>query len=269
MAYNRFSGSWSKRSEAPEEVPLKPGLDSQHVTPDPDPNNTGFTPMWVNSAGAPLLPEEIEAAMRARTLPTGDGPVDNTPESHFYGRGTGPGLTTLQAQDVMGPWHEDDQGTVAANAWVPMVDRDDAPGSPHADLTFGTSGGGASPESVRMLETGVGAPYDKGLSREGRWFRRWRNRTIDMHRYPVDMRPLAPKTAYIAPAMPAMADANRTQLDSPFATAATYAAGPNDRFVQQVVRRQPRNWADPLSTDGSRDEGGAAAQSYGLRSYGL
>jgi hypothetical protein len=267
--YDRYSGAWDRRTEAPEQVALKPQPDPQHLTPDPDPNNTGFTPMWVNSAGAPLLPEEIEAATRARQLATGLGPVDNTPESHFYGRGVGPGLTTLEAQDVMGPYHEDDQGAVAAHAYVAMVDRDDAPGSPHADLTFGEPGNGASPESLRMLETGVGAPYDKGLSREGRWFRRWRNRTIDMHRYPVDMRPLTPRTAYIAPNQPAMSNDRRTQIDSPFATAATYHAGPSDSFVQQVVRRQPRNWADPLSTDGTRDEAGLAAQSYGLRNYGL
>jgi hypothetical protein len=267
MPYDRYSGAWARRSETPEQVPLKPAIDPQHLTPEPTPEFTGMTPLWVNSAGAPLLPSEIEAATRAKSLPTGDGPVDNTPESHFYGRGTGPGLTTLQAQDVMAPWHEDDQGTVAANAYVAMVDRDDAPGSPHADLTFSDPGNGASPESVRMLETGVGAPYDKGLSREGRWFRRWRDRHIDMHRYPVDLRPLTPKVAFVAPAQPAMADP--TQLDSPYATAATNHMGPRDTFVQQVVRRAPRNWADPLSTDGSRDESGPAAQSYGLRTYGL
>lgn len=268
MGYNTYTsgGSWNRRIETPQEVPLVSQRDPQHLTPEPDPNNTGFTPLWVNSAGAPLLPAEVEAQLRAKTLPTGTGPVDDTPQSHFYGRGVGPGLSTIESQDTMGPWHENDMGTPAVLAWSPMVDRDDAPGSPHADLTFGSNGEGASPESVRFQETGVGAPYDKGLSREGRWFRRWRNRAIDMHRYPVDMRPLVPKTAYIAPASPP--PANAMQLDSPFATAATFHAGTQDTFVQQVVRRTPRNWADPLSTDGSRDET-AAAQSYGLRTYGL
>lgn len=268
MAYNTYTNVWDKRTLNVSEAALKPGPDPQHSDPDPTPEYQQMTPMWVNSAGAPLLPEEIEAATRARSLQTGDGPVDETPQSHFYGRGVGPGLSTIESQDTMAPYHEDDQGSVAANAWVAYPDRDDTAGSPGVDIYFGEPGNGASPETLKFEEEGVGAPYDKGVSRIGRWTRRYRNRTIDMHRYPVDMRPLTPRAAYIAPHQPTIG-IEGNQLDSPFDTAATYRAGTMDQFVPQVVRRQPRNWAEPLSTDGTGDEQSTSAQSYGLRTYGL
>lgn len=267
MAYDRYSGSWASRSEQIPDVPLKPPVDPQHLTPDATPEFTGMTPLWVNSAGAPLLPDEIAAATRNGALPSGIGPVDDTPQSHFYGYGTGPGLTTQESQEIMGPWHENDQGSVAAHAYVAMPDRDDVEGSPSAMIITDVAGNGASPETLRFQETGVGAPYDKGLSRLGRWQKRYRQRIIDMHRYAVDQRPLVPQVATIARPQPVMA--GPTQIDSPFDTSVTYQAGTSDRFVQQVVRRQPRNWADPLSTDGTRDEASAASQSYGLRTYGL
>jgi hypothetical protein len=265
VAYNRYSG-WGKRTEQDPEAPLKPGTDTQHVFPDPTPEwAAGIPPLWVNSAGAPMLPDEILAVQRARVPATGLD-LDQTPVSHFYGRGTGPGLTTQEAQDIMGPWHNDDTGVVAYEASVPMVDRDDRAGSPSALIIDDQPGYGASPETLRFREEGVGAPYDGGVSRVGRRLQRWRDRYIEMHRYDTERRPVTPKTAYVSQAQPAAT--NPGQLDSPWPTSTTYYAGPMDKFVPQVVRRIPRPSGEPLATDGAY-QASEAYQNYGLRTYGL
>jgi hypothetical protein len=265
VAYDRYSG-WGRRTEQESEAPLKPGTDTQHVYPDPTPEwEAGIPPLWVNSAGAPLLPDEVIAAQRARVPATGLD-LDQTPVSHFYGRGTGPGLTTQESQDVMGPWHNDDTGVVAYEASVPMVDRDARPGSPHVDFIDYGARGGASPETLRFKEEGIEGPYDGGVSRVGRRMQRWRDRYIDRHTYETERRPVAPKTAYRTQAQPS--PDNPTQLDSPWPTSATYYAGPMDKFVPQVVRRLPRPYGEPLATDGGY-QASEAYQNYGLRTYGL
>jgi hypothetical protein len=261
----RMSGGWARRTQVDTAAPLKPPVDPEHIAPTATPEYQDMSPLWVNSAPAPLLPVEFEP-QATPGLPTGLGPVDHTPVSHDYGVGVGPGLTVLESQDQMGLWHQDDQGAVAEHAWVAAVQRD---GQPHLEVSYDQQLSGDSPQTLQLERSGIGQPNDPEATLRGpaRRFKRWYDRYIDMHRYPTDRRPLTPKHAYMAPPQPAVP--NGTQNDSPWPTSVTFRTNPQDRYVVPVMRRTPGSWDADATTDGTASALAGASTSYGLTSYGL
>ena len=268
MAYQPgtgFSGAWSRRTQVIPETQLQAAIDPEHLTPTDNPEYSGLRPMWVNTAPAPVLSPDA-VGVQVVTMHGGIGPVDNTPQDHSYGMGSGPGLDTLQSQDYRSRWHGDDQGANAALRYVPMQDRDDQPGSPHADFIAHDPAGGDSPQTLQLERTGPGQPNDPN-ARAGKAFRRWRDRYIDMHRFDPAMRPITPKYARGAQAQPAVPDG--TQITSPYATAVTQRLGVSDRFVAPLIRRQPGPWDENLASDGTSQTIRGALDNYGLTQWGL
>ena len=260
-----FRGSWNRRTQTVQDQPLAAPIDPEHLTPTDNPEYSGLRPMWANTAPAPVLPLDAVDA-QITTMHGGVGPVDKTPQDHSYGMGTGPGLDTLQAQDYRMAWHGDDQGANAALRYQSMVDRDDRPGSPHADFIPHDGPTGDSPQTLQLERTGPGQPNDPN-ARAGKAFRRWRDRYIDMHRFSPAMRPLTPKYARGAQPQPAVPDG--TQITSPYATSVTQHLGVVDTFVAPLIRRQPGPWDEGLASDGTGESMTGALNSYGLTTYGL
>jgi len=267
MAYTpKYSGSWTRRIQVDMNAPLKNDVDPEHLNPTAAPEFApGETPSWANTAPAPDLPDEV-LDQQLQPLAIGYGPVDRTPIDHAYGMGTGPGLDTLTAQDYRMAWHMDDQGSVAAHQWNPMMDRDDRPGSPHVDFIPHVDEAGDSPHTLQLERTGYGQPNDPNV-RLGRWFRRWRDREFDDHRYVPAMRPVVPRYARGAQAQPAVPDGS--QITGPYPTAVTERLGPQDRFVGPLIRRQPGPWDESLATDGTAGTMTGAVDNYGLTRWGL
>jgi hypothetical protein len=268
MAYQPgtgFSGAWARRTQVDLASPLANPLDPEHLNPTDNPEYTQMRPLWANSAPAPVLPAEM-IDPQITTMAGGIGPVDRTPIDHAYGMGTGPGLSTLQSQDYRSAWHMDDQGANAALRYQPMVDRDDRPGSPHADFIQHDPFGGDSPQTLQLERTGPGQPNDPN-ARAGKAFRRWRDRYMDPHRWSPEMRPLVPRYARGAQAQPAVPDGN--QMTSPYATAVTEKLGVIDKFVAPLVRRQPGPWDEGLASDATGDTIVGALDNYGLTKWGL
>jgi hypothetical protein len=260
-----YGGSWSRRTQTIQSQPLQAEIDPEHLTPTDNPEYSGLRPMWVNTAPAPVLQTDA-MGVQVTTAQGGIGPVDQTPIDHAYGMGTGPGLDTLQSQDYRSRWHGDDQGAYAAHRWNPMMDRDDRPGSPHADFIPHDQTGGDSPQTLQLERTGPGQPNDPN-ARAGRAFRRWRDRYIDMHRFDPAMRPITPRFARGAQPQPAVPDG--TQITSPYATSVTQHLGVIDTFVGPLVRRQPGPWDEGMATDGTAQTMRGALDNYGLTKWGL
>ena len=269
MAYQPgkgYSGAWVRRSQTFAAAALAAPIDPEHLNPTANPEfATGQRPAWVNTAPAPVLPGEL-IDPQLTTMQGGIGPLDNTPRDHAYGMGTGPGLDTLAAQDYRMAWHGDDQGANAALRYLPMVDRDDEPGSPHADFIPHDPFGGDSPQTLQLERTGPGQPNDPN-ARSGKAFRRWRDRRLDLHRFSPSMRPLTPRYARGAQPQPAVPDGS--QITSPYATAVTQKLGPIDKFVAPLVRRQPGPWDEGMATDGTGQTMLGAVDNYGLTKWGL
>lgn len=259
----RYSGAWSRRTQANDPAPLVPGIDPEHLNPTANPEWVAQQPGWVSTVSAPLLPDDMYPGMGAVQLATGEGPVDFAPQDHAYGMGFGPGLSVIEAQDLRSYWHSQDDGSVAAGNWQVMIDRD---GQPHLERTEDGIGDGDSPKTLQFERTGVGQPNDPDARVGGR-FKRWYDRYIDYHRYPTDRRPLTPRQAYTAQPQPAMADPG--PLDSPYATAATGYWGSPDRFLAPQARRVPGDWAEPITTDATGVIAAGAPNGFGLTTYGL
>jgi hypothetical protein len=265
MPNARISGSWSRRTIDVINTPLTSDRDPEHLNPTPTPEFAHESPAWQDSTGAPGLPVSVLDEQLVCMYGAG-GPVDNTPIDHAYGMGTGPGLSTLEAQDYRMAWHMTDDGAVAAHQWVPMMERDDRPGSPGAAFIPHVPGDGDSPQTLQLERTGVGQPNDPE-ARPGKRFARWRDRYIDMHRWTVETRPLTPKYARGAQEQPAVPAG--TQINSPYATSVTQHLGPKDTFVPQFVRRAPGAWDESLATDGAGSSIAGAVDNYGLGRWGL
>ena len=260
-----YHGAWARRTQTIQEQPLQAAIDPEHLTPTDNPEYSGLRPMWVNTAPAPVLPTDA-VGVQITTMHGGIGPVDKTPLDHGYGMGSGPGLDTLASQDYRSAWHSDDQGSNAALRWNPMMDRDDRPGSPHADFIPHDPAGGDSPQTLQLERTGPGQPNDPN-ARAGRAFRRWRDRYLEMHRFRTEMRPLTPRYARGAQPQPAVPDG--TQITSPYATAVTQHLGVIDNFVAPMMRRTPGPWDESMTTDGTSQTIAGASNNYGLTSWGL
>lgn len=243
--YSRYA-SWGRKAATPTPlVPLKPPVDPEHLTPTEDDPDRYGNALWQESApGAPYLPDDMVAVPVGSPV-GGGGPVDHTPEDHSYGVGVSPGLTQAESRALMLPWHEDDQGAVAARQWQPTTDRQPGEG-PHAAVLYDTPGDGDSPETLQYERTGVGQSIDP-FARVGKRIKRWWDRYIDMHRYGVEYRPMVIRNAYTGREQPPVPDG--TQLDSPWPTPGPFRATA-DAFVNPQLRRTPSPWDEPLTTDG-------------------
>lgn len=257
-----LTGAWVRRYQQSPEVPLVAPTDPEHTTPTDNQWVGGATPSWQNTAPAPDLPAELYPAP-APGLPTGEGPVAYVSDDPLYGPGSGHGLTELEGQDQMLPWHLADDGSVAAEKWAPMVDRD---GTPEAQSWESTPLDGDSPSTPTLyLRTGVGTPIDPD-ARQGRRFWRWYNRTIDFHRWDTERGPVAPQYAHPQAETPPGGD----QITSPFSNVVGYSPGAPDRFVNGFERRAPaENWNEPFEGDGTMQTLGGATNNYGLTAWGM
>jgi hypothetical protein len=262
-----ITGGWALRVKQPPAFALQEQPDPEHMTPTDNPEYVHTTPQWQATTHMPGLPDELLASPNPE-LAIGIGPVDQTPESHDYGVGVGPGLTTLESQDKMLPWHSDDQwGHVAAESWVHATDRD---GSWNLAEILDERTPGDSPETVRLKAQGVGEAANDPEAQTRRApsrYKRWVDRYIDMHRYDSVPGPVKPQ--YAVPNPPRGPHTEADQLVPPYGNSVAFLAGPQDRFVGQNVRRAPDDWAANLATDGSGSDVTGSIDSYGLPSWGL
>lgn len=272
MAYSSYA--WSKPSEPTPTVPLKPGIDPEHLTPTPDLDNDPQP--WQSSVSAPAFADDYYTDPSvAGGVPSGFGPVDMTPGQTAgeapgeygvppirseNGVGVGPGITQAEASEIRGRLQSQDFGAVAAHQYHPLTDRFDGDG-PHVALISDEPGLGDSPATLQYQRTGVGQPNDPN-ARIGKRNKRWWDRVWDMHWFDVEYRPMTVKQAYTAQSQPAVS--NPTQIDSPYPTSATYNPGTPDSFVSPQLRRTPVQWDQPITTDGSYSAGVEQVTSWGL-----
>jgi hypothetical protein len=259
-----MSGAWSRRYRQDPQAPLQQQIDPEHLNPTDNPEFVQTPPAWMNSAPAPQLPGDMLPGAEPG-LATGIGPVDHTPLDPSYGVGPGPGLTTLESQDVRGIWHSDDQGAYAARAYITPIAVD---GAYHLEVSYDQQPGGDSPQTLQLDRTGIGQPNDPEATARGpakRW-KRWRDRYIDMHRFPVQMRPAESRYARPNPTSPPVNNGGPT--DSPYDNSVGWLAGPADRFVAPLVRRTPGAWDETLATDGTNQTIMGSVNAYGLPSWG-
>ena len=261
----RYSGAWGRKAAtATLAVPLKQAIDPDHLQASPsDPDlAVGQSQLWVQSDVAPGLPTDLMAEPFGTPV-GGGGPVDHDVDDHDRGGAGDAPITQAQNREQLGPLHATDLGTVDARRWQPLTHRD---GTPQATWVPDVPLDGDSPATLDLQRTGVGAPSDGGLSRLARRLQRTWERFIDMHRYPVEYRPMYAKHAYTAPEQPATP--NGTQLDSPWSTPGPYYATP-DSFVAPQVRRTPVPWDQPETGDGTAEQLAGVTGGYGLRAWGL
>lgn len=243
--YARYS--WSRPSSPTPAVPIVAAIDPAHATPEPDAN-----PIWRDGTMAPSLPDTLVGDLGGGPI-GGGGPVDVTPGQHAghspdpvgippgrsqFGVGSGPGLSTLESQDVRGDLMGRDLGAVDSRRYQPMTDRTDGSGPWSAVLTD-EPGHGDSPAQIQHELTGVGAPDDP-FARTGKRVTRGWSRNIDMHRWPVQYRPMLVKQAKIAQPQPASPVGN--QFTRPYDSAATYNPSTPDSFVAPMERQSPAPW---------------------------
>jgi len=254
-----YSGAWARQRLPSQLVPLQAPVDPEHLTPSNlDDRAPGQQPLWSTSVHAPTLPDELAGHDPSGVIEPG-GPVDSTPADPNLGIAGGNGLTTLEAQALRGLAHSQDFGAVAAHQWQPQTDRFDGSG-PHVEIIPDTIGDGDSPSTVDLrYRTGVGAASDDGNSRLAKRQKRWWDRVIDFHRWPVTYRPRIAVNARTPSATPPVASGG--QLVSPFP--ALVWTGTPDRFVAPQERRTPGPWDEPLQTDPM------SAGPYALGSWGL
>jgi hypothetical protein len=254
---SRYSGAWAKQSTSTLAVPLKPGIDPEHLDPSLHVEE-GREPWTDGGKGAPTLPDDLTPYGVDVTLPSGYGPIDGTPNDPSLGVGVGHGQTTEEAQQVRTALMEADYGAVAAHAWNTQVMRD---GAPHAQFMPNDDDSQTSAMTGNLRVTGVSVDPQ---ARRGRGrIKRWYDRYIDRHMWDVQNRPMYGRQAYTAQVQPESPDA--APYSSPFPTVVT-AAGLNAKqtFVNPQLRRSPDPWDQPLTTDGITPAG-----SYGLGSWGL
>lgn len=259
-----FSGAWAARSQQPQNVALTPGIDSQHMKPDPDPNlPQGQRPDWQQATAVPDMPVALMGSIPSVDH-IGIGPVDSVNyENTLGGMGSGHGLDPLQAMDASRDAHMTDDGSYAARMYRAAVDRD---GTYHAAIVHATPGDGESPQTLAMQQTGVGAPTDQGNSRQSKRITRWAERRIDMHWWEVAFRPLRPN--YARPvAVSQVTETNQRAPGTP--SVVGWNPSTSDRFVEPMTRRSPGDWQEPFTADGTRTAMATAQGQFALGSWGL
>lgn len=259
-----ITGAWLARARVTPDPSKQSDRDPEHTNPTPNPQDIGGqTPGWVSTVAAPLLPHDVYPSNMPTPLPTGIGPVDQTPESHMYGAGTPPAPGLLEAQDDASGWRMDDRGAVAAHAYNAPVDRD---GTPHLYEQPDMIGEGESPAQLQYQRSGIGQPNDPN-ARHAKRQKRWYERYIDFHRY--EATPTAWQPQHARPVPATMPPAGRTQLDSPYPNSVALMTNPVDRFVGPVMRRSPGPWDEGVTTDGTTATLAGVPTGYGLTQYGL
>jgi hypothetical protein len=247
MAYSRYS--WGQVPSTPyEAVPIQAAPDPEHSNPT-DTQYVNMDPIWrENPIGAPTLPLSYTAGDGVAAIVAPGGPIDNTPRSHAYGVGVGPGLTLEQAAEIRDEWGNVDQGDLAARQWVPMTDRI---GQTTAALLSDEPGHGDSPQTNLLKITGVGGTDDPYARTGKRLQRDWSGWRWDMHRYAVEQRPQSYRGALPPKAQPAVGGGN--QYNSPYANQASGFGliGPADQFVVPQERRVPEPWDQKLTQQGT------------------
>jgi len=247
MSYGRYGSRWGEKNTAtrtPSGTPLKPGIDVQHSRPSPNPNMPARE-SWQGPPVAPGLPADVMGETpNLHVVPTG-GPVEHIPRDPMQGLGGGHGLSIMAAQNLRGEVHSMDDGSVPARRWQPSTYRDGTPGIAYIpDM----EPSGDSPQTVRLQATGVGVEHDPNARRAGR-FKRWWDRTIDMHRYQVELRPRTGRYAVTAPSRPA--DPTGTHLSTPFGNVVENNMSTMDKWVVPQLRRAPQPYDNPVTVDGS------------------
>lgn len=260
-----FSGAWAARSQPYTSVPLTPGIDPQHAVPDADPNLApGQSPTWAQNpaSAAPDLPLAFLEPLPDVGAPPG-GPIDGTNyQDTLGGLGFGNGLDVDQAV-ALRVVHSEDDGSYASRVYRAGVNRDM---EYSAALVTAAPGDGESPQTLKMQQTGVGAPTDQGHSRLSRILHRLALGPIDMHRWEVAFRPLRPN--YARPQQVIVAS-DWSNLSPSTPNVLAYRPAPADRFVAPMVRRTPGDWQEPYTSDGTGATMAAAAGAFGLTSWGL
>jgi hypothetical protein len=259
----QYTGAWKRAAVGVPKVRLKPDPDPRHAGTDThgaaDP---GTQPAyWVQDTMVPAIPQDWLGDQYTQ-LPTIHGVIDLTPQDHGHGMGVGHGETTLEAQDIRTDWHGEDLGNVEAREYQPQNTRE---GSWNVVVLEDNRNDGNSPGYPQTrYDRGVGVASDP-FARTGRRILRWRERTIDMHRWDPEGRAAVARFAYSAPAQPAMPNGN--QYTSPEPTLVRFGqagVGTPDQYVTPVQRRSPRPWDETQTADGFT--GGTG---YGLTQWGL
>lgn len=247
MAYSRYG--WGQKPETPYvPVPIQAAPDPEHLNPT-DTQYVDMSPIWREGGiSAPTLPLEYTAGDGVAAIVAPGGPIDNTPRSHAYGVGVGPGLTTAEAAEIRDQWGNVNAGDLDARQYVPMTDR---LGNTTAQLLPDTPGLGDSPETLLLRRTGVGGTNDPYARTGQRLQRAWNDMAWDMHRYDVEQRPQSYRGALPPAQQPAVPGGN--QYNSPYANAASGFANlaPADQFVVPQERRVPEPWDQALTTQGT------------------
>lgn len=247
------SGAWKIATLTQRGEPLHQPTDPQHSRPV-DVQDVDF----VDTTGAPYVPEEWTDGSYLQ--PSVASPyVDQTPQDHEFGVGDQPGIDQAQARELAGRAHQVDMGAVAAHHYASARSFD---GTYQVRRVENHDLAGDSPQTVEITErTGVGTAHDPDARRSVR-IQRWRDRTIDMHRFEPGMRPLAVRNAKPVTTLPEVA--NRSAWVSPFQGNVIEHA---DNWQTPQERRTPRSWDDGMTTDGTDQP--LAAQSFGLTGWGL
>ena len=259
MARSRISGAWGRKLSVPSfEVPLVQDRDPEHLNPTANVDVVVGDPLWTQSEGAA---PEVPQSWVVSDWPTpigGGGPIDMDPLNPEIGPGAGHGDTVLESQAIRTAWMSKPDGSVSARLYQPQVDRD---GTNHVDVIPDVPLDGDSPQTLQLERTGVGQPNDP-FARTGRRIKRWYDRTIDFHRFTVELRPMPIRNARTAQYQPPVYAG--TQYDSPFSTPAAFRATPDANVVPQI-RRTPDNWQNPVTGDGLPSPVG----DFGLTAWGL
>lgn len=273
MAYGKYS--WAKASSPTLEVPLKPGVDPEHLTPTDNVEFVDMQPLWVaNPTSVPTLPDSLVGDLGGGPI-GGGGPLDYTPTDSWnptdtlvgvppserpseYGVGVGPGLTLEEAQEIRGVLMSEDLGAYAARHYQAMTDRQSNPG---LAVSFDTPGNGDSPQTLIYQRPGVGSPIDPD-ARVGRREKRWWDQVWDMHWWNDEYRPMTNRTINREIGRGPVQGGN--QYTSPFDNTIMQNPGSPDSFVAPQVRRTPVEWGEPITTDGI-----VVNSSTGLSSWGL
>jgi hypothetical protein len=246
VAYSRYA--WSKPDTPYDAVPIQAAPDPEHQHPT-DVQYVDMDPIWREGGGpVPTLPLEYTSGDGVAAIVAPGGPIDQTPRTHAYGVGVGPGLTTEQAAEIREQWGNVNQGDLAARQYQAMTDRE---GVTTAALLSDEPGHGDSPATNLLKITGVGGTDDPHARTGKRLQRTWAGWIWDMHRYDVEQRPQSYRGALPPKAQPAVPSGN--QYNSPFANAASgfYLTQPEDQFVVPQERRIPEPWDQQLATQGT------------------
>jgi hypothetical protein len=259
----QYTGAWKRAVVGVPKVPLKPGADPAHAGND---THTAADPSqgvayWQQDTMVPAIPADWLGDQYTQ-LPTIHGVYDSTPQDHGHGLGVGHGESVAAVQAERVDWHGEELGATETRRYQPMNTRE---GTNNVVMVDDNANAGNSPGYPQTrYDRGVGVGSDPG-ARVGRRLFRWRDRTIDMHRWDPEGRAARARFAYSAPVQPAMPNGNQYVSEYPTqARFGEHGIGTPDQFVTPVERRSPREWGEMQTTDGY-----TAATDFGLRSWGL